>query len=312
MPPSFPALMPPKPPPPLIPAATRPRSPRGKSSPPPPSPHPATPPGAVLETCGREGSIRLVGGNVEMSGMLQYCGNDGSGELKWGSVCGQPLKTNEATMVCKMLGFKDGFAIDEPRVGSFGLDGQYYTFAPNPADMPIWLHNIFCPSNANDLMSDCGSSVQRCKHGSDVAVACLTTGKPIRRYGCGGRGGTLRLMGGPTPNQGTVQVCKNNLWGTVCDTDWDDADALVACRQLGYASGAAVNAEGLFVVNGTALGGPAFPQGARDMKINYANLRCVESDEILDYCMRPPTNSLFTPECRVRDSRQDAGLVCWN
>ena len=44
--------------------------------------------------------------------------------------------------------------------------------------------------------------------------------------------GALRLMGGSTPNQGRLEVCYNNAWGTVCDDNFGVNDAKVACRQL--------------------------------------------------------------------------------
>ena len=48
--------------------------------------------------------------------------------------------------------------------------------------------------------------------------------------------GSLRLVGGITENEGRVEICYNNQWGTVCDNSFSNIIAKVVCRQLGYPS----------------------------------------------------------------------------
>ena len=46
--------------------------------------------------------------------------------------------------------------------------------------------------------------------------------------------GALRLEDGGTIYEGRVEICRNGVWGTVCDDLWDNRAARVVCAQLGY------------------------------------------------------------------------------
>lgn len=46
--------------------------------------------------------------------------------------------------------------------------------------------------------------------------------------------GDLRIIGSSLENRGRLEFFKLDDWGTVCDDAFDNVDATVACRQLGY------------------------------------------------------------------------------
>ena len=54
-------------------------------------------------------------------------------------------------------------------------------------------------------------------------VTCLSTG-------C--TDGEVRLVGGSSETEGTVEVCHNKTWGMVSGLGWGEEDARVTCRQL--------------------------------------------------------------------------------
>ena len=49
--------------------------------------------------------------------------------------------------------------------------------------------------------------------------------------------GDIRLVNGELPTEGTILICKDGAWGTVCDDFFDQAEAQVVCRKLGYTTG---------------------------------------------------------------------------
>ena len=49
--------------------------------------------------------------------------------------------------------------------------------------------------------------------------------------------GDVRLVGGATNVSGVVEVCTNNVWGTMCSNHINGSYASVVCRQLGFQDG---------------------------------------------------------------------------
>ena len=46
--------------------------------------------------------------------------------------------------------------------------------------------------------------------------------------------GDVRLTGGHSDSDGTVEVCNGNVWGLIEVSGWEESDTIVICRQLGF------------------------------------------------------------------------------
>jgi len=101
----------------------------------------------------------------------------------------------------------------------------------------------------------------------------------------------VRLVGGNFYSEGRVEVNYNGEWGTVCDDGWDDTDASVVCRQLGFGSA------------GRAIRSAGFGQGSGS--IILANVICSGDESTLANC-----SHLGYGITRSCSHAEDAGVRC--
>lgn len=97
--------------------------------------------------------------------------------------------------------------------------------------------------------------------------------------------GDIRLVGGTSPTEGRVEVCVNNVWGSVCGDSWRNTEAVVACQQAGFASEGALTA--------------TFGRGSNTA---VYNVMCAGTETRLDGCQQSPNMNCV--------SVNDAGVSC--
>ena len=103
--------------------------------------------------------------------------------------------------------------------------------------------------------------------------------------------GAVRLVGGNTSLEGRVEVFLLGHWGTVCDYNWDFADAIVVCHQLG-------NLQAVEAPRYAAFGAGSGPSW-------YYSVYCTGTERNLTECSKSASN--FGSAC---PHSRDAGAVC--
>ena len=100
----------------------------------------------------------------------------------------------------------------------------------------------------------------------------------------------IRLASGSSEREGRVEILYQGIWGTVCDNGWDDIDAAVICRELGF-------------LNGTASRQVQFGSGSGPVWLNQVG--CLGTERKLSHCIHNGAGNVGG--C---SHTQDAGVNC--
>ncbi|KAI4900607.1 hypothetical protein NFI96_032246, partial [Prochilodus magdalenae] len=202
-------------------------------------------------------SVKLVDGDSRCAGRVEVLHRG-----QWGTVGGAYWDSSDAAVVCRELGC--GEAVDALSDAHSGSG-------------PIWMDVVDCFGSESTL-KNCKSDGWGTYYGTQKHAGVICSGKKSR------------LIDGPHLCSGRVEVLHGETWGTVCNTDFDQQDAEVVCRELGC---------GLPV---EVLGGAAFGRG--EGQVWSEGLQCRGNESQIHSC---PTSPSLKPNCS-HDS--DVGLVC--
>ncbi|XP_041455031.1 neurotrypsin-like [Lytechinus variegatus] len=205
--------------------------------------------------------LRLVGGSTPSEGRVEIYMY-----AQWGRVCSDDWDDNESMVVCRQLGYLG--------VSETFSEGAVY----GEGTGLVQLAEVSCTGTETSLLY----CFHRRTWGSDdctqdVGVRCQEYSE-----------GSLRLTGGKDVNEGRLEIYHLGAWGTVCFTEWDMVDGLVACRQLGYP--------------GVDMVGLASGQGTGKIWLDV--VRCSGIEKRLDECHHDIWGA------NVCDHADDAGVRC--
>ncbi|XP_062569350.1 neurotrypsin-like, partial [Saccostrea cucullata] len=185
---------------------------------------------------------------------------------EWGTVCDDDWDHRDAGVICRSLGYSEhGLAV------SNAVFGQ--------GTGSIIFDDVDCNGRETGLSECTFSSTHNCHHTEDAGVICR-----LQRD-------NIRLSNGTSVNEGILEVLINGKWGAVCDSDWNQNDAKVACRSLGYSGGGLSAAANIYGGN---------------EQIWLDEINCNGNEKSLVEC----SQSVITlRSCNVR---RIAGVICYN
>lgn len=191
---------------------------------------------APLVHCRDIDLVRLVDGPSSHEGRVEVFANGA-----WGTVCDDGFDEEEASVICRMLGYSGA-------LHAYG--GAYY----GEGRGSIVMDQLQCGGDEKDIFNCSINSTigtHDCTHKEDAGVECNTyptiNDSPLAlpvRLACpyGKPCGNEARRRGPNPGEcrssvhveGIVQVYYNETWWYLSSDGWNNADVNVVCGQLGY------------------------------------------------------------------------------
>ncbi|NWR35038.1 C163A protein, partial [Tachuris rubrigastra] len=162
-----------------------------------------------------QGFSQLVGGDGACAGRLEVWQHQA-----WVGVCAEHVDMKVAQVVCRELGC--GAALAIPGSGWFGAGTG-----------PLWEGGFNC-TGTEHLLSACA---QRVPHSQGCTGHATIICSPYTGF---------RLGNSSSGCAGRVEVAVKGMWGSVCATNWDLADADILCRHLGCGRAVTVPPGGSF------------------------------------------------------------------
>ncbi|KAL3875622.1 hypothetical protein ACJMK2_033554 [Sinanodonta woodiana] len=213
-------------------------------------------------------TIQLVGGATPDEGRVEVIINGIRG-----TVCNDGWDANAANVTCKSLGYVYGVPLTTAHFGE--------------GSGPIWFDDVSCTGREKTL-GECPMTLRgqhNCLHTEDAGVKCSSekTAETVN----------VRLRGGRTKYEGNVVVTKDGKSGYICDDEWEDNDARVICRMLGFRGGKAYSGGHFRAI--TALSG-----------IILDDVQCTGIEPSISQCLHKPWGQ---HDCT---DKEYAGVSCLN
>ncbi|XP_052795720.1 scavenger receptor cysteine-rich type 1 protein M130-like [Mya arenaria] len=152
--------------------------------------------------------------SIDQSPSIVYVEKDG---IK-GVIHPEYWDDDDAKVMCQQQGYKTGVAL-----GPRNADPRY----------PYWMSKVQCHGTEGHI--------ENCKFDEKPPLwkdNSFRGSRSVAQVHCtNGTGVEIKLESGTSPNSGMVKVSVSGEWGVICDMNWTNMDARVACRHLGFKDG---------------------------------------------------------------------------